>query len=66
MLALYRSGRKVDALRSFQRLRDVLDEYGLEPSTELNALDNAIALDRPDLQWTAPTQAGESVTSTVA
>ena len=66
MLALYRSGRKVDALRSFQRLRDVLDEYGLEPSTELNALDNAIALDRPDLQWTAPSQAGESVSPTVA
>jgi DNA-binding SARP family transcriptional activator len=66
ILALYRSGRKVDALRTFQRLRDVLDEYGLEPSTELNALDNAIALDRPDLQWTAPTRAGEAVTATVA
>jgi len=66
MLALYRSGRKVDALRSYQRLRDVLDDHGLEPSTELNALDNAIAMDRPDLQWTAPTPAGESVTSTVA
>ena len=63
MLALYRSGRKVDALRCFQRLRDVLDEYGLEPSTELHALYNAVVLDRPDLQWIAPMPTGGSVTS---
>jgi DNA-binding SARP family transcriptional activator len=65
MLALYRCGQKVDALRSFQRLRDVLDQYGLEPSTDLHALDNAIVLDRPDLQWSAPPRAGEAVTPTV-
>ncbi len=54
MLALYRSGRQADALRTYQRLRALLgEELGLEPSTELSALEEAILrhspeLDRPD------------------
>src|SRR5512132_1399635 len=35
MLALYRSGRQVDALAAYQEARLALDELGLEPSEEL-------------------------------
>jgi DNA-binding SARP family transcriptional activator len=58
MLALYRSGRPVEALRAFQRLRSELGEgHGMEPSAELVALERGIVMDRPDLQWTPPTEA---------
>ncbi len=59
MLALHSCSRQAEALSSFQRLRNVLGEHGLEPSTELVELDRAIALDRSDLAWMAPTEAGE-------
>ena len=66
MLALYRTGRKVEAGRAFQRLHHILvEEYGLEPSAEVVALDHSIALDRPELQWTPPSQAGEAPPPTV-
>ncbi|MFF1699301.1 BTAD domain-containing putative transcriptional regulator [Streptomyces sp. NPDC058257] len=43
MLALYRSGRRGEALNVFQRLRQVLvGEQGLEPSVELRRLQGAI------------------------
>jgi DNA-binding SARP family transcriptional activator len=55
MLALYRSGRQVEALRAFQKLRSLLDEeHGVEPSTDLVALEQAILLDKPELQWSVP------------
>ena len=45
MLALYRSGRTVDALRSFDRHRRMLaEELGLEPSPELKRLEEQILL----------------------
>jgi hypothetical protein len=50
---------QAEALGSFQRLWNVLDERGLAPSTELVEFERAIALDRSDLAWTAPTEAGE-------
>jgi DNA-binding SARP family transcriptional activator len=57
MLALYRSGRPVEALRAFQRLRSEFGEgHGMEPSTELVALERGIVMDRPELQWTPPTE----------
>lgn len=44
MQALYHSGRQAEALRAFQDYRALLiEEIGVEPSTELTALDQAIA-----------------------
>ena len=43
MLALYRSGRQIDALAAFRRVRGALrDELGLEPAAELQELHQAI------------------------
>jgi predicted ATPase/DNA-binding SARP family transcriptional activator len=52
MLALYRAGRQVDALRAYQRLRRLLDtELGIEPGQELRDLEEAILLQKPELDW---------------
>jgi len=43
MLALYRAGRQTEALQAFQRARKTLTvEFGLEPGTDLVALERAI------------------------
>lgn len=43
MIALYRAGRQVEALRSFERTRRFLaEEMGLEPSAELRELEQQI------------------------
>jgi len=43
MLALYRSGRQADALRAYQRARDVLlEELGLEPGGGLRRIEAAV------------------------
>ena len=50
MLALYRSDRQADALRTFGRLRRRLgEELGIEPSKELTRLEEAILLQEPEL-----------------
>ena len=55
MLALYRCGRQADALRVYQEFRRYLaEEVGLEPSSELQELDVAIATRSRTLDW-APT-----------
>jgi DNA-binding SARP family transcriptional activator len=60
MLSLHRSGRQVEALRAFQRLRQNLSEdHGIEPSAETAALERAIVLDKPELRWTPPSPSGE-------
>ena len=54
MIALYRSGRQAEAVRAYQRARDVLvGELGLEPGAELRRLEIAVlagdsVLDLPD------------------
>ena len=51
MLALYRSGRQVEALRSFQKTRTYLaDELGLEPSARLRDLERRILTQDASLQ----------------
>lgn len=48
MLALYRSGRQADALRSFARVKRILaEELGVEPSQELVDLEESILLHDP-------------------
>lgn len=52
MLAMYRSGRQADALRTYQRLRHRLgEELGIQPNTELRVLEEAILLQKPELDW---------------
>jgi len=56
MLALYRSGRHPEALRTFEKLRQLLDEeLGLEPSPPLQRLQERILLHEPSLE-AAPSQ----------
>ncbi len=58
MLALYRSGRQVDALRVFREYRELLiDEVGLDPSPSLVDLERRILDHDPTL--TAAETAGE-------
>ena len=49
MLALYRSGRQADALAAYREARAALGELGLEPSTELRALERRILEHDPSL-----------------
>ncbi|WP_020579309.1 AfsR/SARP family transcriptional regulator [Actinopolymorpha alba] len=50
MLALYRSGRQADALHLYHRGRRVLrDELGLDPSAQLQQLEQRILHSDPDL-----------------
>ena len=50
MLALYRSGRKADALRVYDEARRALaEELGLEPSESLKGLQGAVLTDDPSL-----------------
>lgn len=58
MLALHRSGRRYEALTTYQRFRTVLaDELGLEPSTNLARLQRALLSSDPSLEANAPTKA---------
>jgi DNA-binding SARP family transcriptional activator/class 3 adenylate cyclase len=50
MLALYREGRQAEALRSYQRVREILaDELGIDPSPELARLHQRVLQQDPGL-----------------
>ena len=50
MLALYRSGRQAEALNVYRQTRSLLvDELGIEPSSVLRELEQAILRQEPDL-----------------
>jgi DNA-binding SARP family transcriptional activator len=49
VVALYRSGRQVEALDACRRARRVLDELGLEPGSSLRALETAVLNQDPQL-----------------
>jgi site-specific DNA recombinase len=51
MLALYRTGRQADALRTYQDLHKSLVELGIGPSPKIANLEKAIALNSPELDW---------------
>ena len=55
ILAFYRAGRQADALAAYQRLRHVLGhELGIAPSPELARLEEAVLLQKPELEWVQP------------
>ena len=59
MVALFRSGRRSDALRTFQRLRQYLDlEIGVEPGPRVSSLEARIVQDDPSLQWVEARESG--------
>lgn len=70
MLALYRSGRQAEALRAYQRARRHLgEELGIEPSFELQELEQEILDQSPSLLFSrhpghsavAPTVSGDGI-----
>jgi class 3 adenylate cyclase len=55
MLALYRAGRQVEALEAYRRARETLvDELGIDPSPELQRLEQAILRQDSELDLEAP------------
>jgi DNA-binding SARP family transcriptional activator/Tfp pilus assembly protein PilF len=57
MLALYRSGRRAEALAAYQQARRLLaDELGLEPGAELRQLQQAMLADDARLTSTTPAE----------
>ncbi|WP_210650229.1 BTAD domain-containing putative transcriptional regulator [Nocardioides sp. SYSU D00065] len=57
MLALYRTGRQVEALELYEQARDALaDELGLDPGPSLQRLHERILRQDPDLQAPLPAQ----------
>lgn len=55
MVALYRSGRQAEALRTYGELRRTMRaELGIEPSPSLRQLEEAMVLQEPQLEWTPP------------
>jgi DNA-binding SARP family transcriptional activator/Cdc6-like AAA superfamily ATPase len=59
MLALYRSGRQVDALRVYREARALfIEELGVDPSTTLQRLEQDILLHKPELDWAPPEPPG--------
>ncbi|MEU3513631.1 AfsR/SARP family transcriptional regulator [Streptomyces longwoodensis] len=65
MLALYRSGRRGEALEVYQRLRATLvRDLGLEPSAELQRLQRSILMAHPETTALAPGATGRRLVPT--
>jgi DNA-binding SARP family transcriptional activator len=61
MLALYRSSRQADALAAYQLARQTLvEELGIEPSSGLQRLEQAILVQDPALELLAPARPGQA------
>lgn len=59
MLALYRSGRRAEALTAYQEVYALLDrELGIPPGRELQQLQRDILRDEAGLRWSEPGPAG--------
>jgi hypothetical protein len=54
MLAQYRCGRQLEALRTAERLRAIFHGAGLELPAPCLYMEHAIMLEKPELDWTAP------------
>ncbi|MFI6472709.1 AfsR/SARP family transcriptional regulator [Streptomyces sp. NPDC050516] len=55
MLALYRGGRQAEALEEYHKVRDLLvEELGIDPSSRLSELYEAILREAPEVQAPAP------------
>jgi DNA-binding SARP family transcriptional activator len=50
MSALARDGRRVEAVRAYNRLRELLVEVGLEPSREVTSLYQRILVEAPEME----------------
>jgi DNA-binding SARP family transcriptional activator len=61
MIALYRSGRQVDALDRYQRARaKLIEEFGVEPGPRLQEIQRAVLSQDPSLGLEAPSPRSES------
>jgi DNA-binding SARP family transcriptional activator len=67
MLALYRAGRRGEALESYQQVRSVLvDELGVEPSTQTRRMQQSLLSSDPELDNVLAPAAGAAAAASVA
>lgn len=63
MIALYRSGRQIEALRAFRLIRRrLVNDLGLEPGAELQSIHQAVLRGDTSLDWQPPPAVTVTVT----